>query len=102
MADLIVTSAHLETLANRFDQTAGGVEQVALKNTDMEGQAWLTYGPLFAEIIDWIAQVEGARRGAVKRIENMCTDQATNLRDASRAYLGTDSQAGENLDGALS
>ena len=90
MADLIVTSGYVESLALRHSEAAEKAEQAAVATTNIGDQVKKSWGPLFQDINDKFIDAEESRREAVKRIKNRCDNLAAKLHCAAQAYLDND------------
>lgn len=98
MADLHVIPGHLNELAAKQDEMAGGAEQAAATTANLKSAVWVSHGVVSEYSNRWFGRAEAARNDALKSLQQECVDLAAALRATGAAYENLDQQAGENIN----
>ncbi|HTX96061.1 MAG TPA: type VII secretion target [Mycobacterium sp.] len=97
MADLTVTSEHLDKLATTQDQASTQAAAAASAGSNVEVACWVTHGIVSgASNVSFTAAA--ARKKTVEAMSKASTELAGKLRTAKTAYRSTDDETGKNID----
>ncbi|MBY0441963.1 MAG: ESX-1 secretion-associated protein [Mycobacteriaceae bacterium] len=101
MADVEITTEHLNQLADKQDQAAAGSGEAAMTASDMKTNLWVSHGVASGPSNDAFTKAERARRHAGIALQNASAALAEKLRTAAAAYTSTDQQTSDNINKQL-
>lgn len=98
MADVVITSEHLNTLATTQDQASTQAGAAATAASNLEVQAWVSHGVISGASNIAFAKAAAARQSTGQAMSTASTELALKLRTAKEAYETTDEQSGKTLN----
>jgi Excreted virulence factor EspC, type VII ESX diderm len=98
MADVVVTSEHLDTLATTQDQASTQAGAAASAASNLEVQVWVSHGVISGASNIAFAKAAAARQSTGDAMSKASTKLAEKLRIAKSVYQSTDDQSGKNLN----
>ncbi|OCB28324.1 hypothetical protein A5674_16795 [Mycobacterium malmoense] len=97
MADVTVTSEHLDRLAVTQDQASAQAGTAAVAASSLETDVWVTHGVVSAASNLAFTNAANARKSTGDAMSRASTELAGKLRTAKNVYASTDDQASMNI-----
>lgn len=97
MADLAITTEHLETLATKHDDVTAGAESATIAAPDIKGQVDMSHGVASVWSNNAFGEAEKARKEVCEALQQYTADLALKLRTAAKVYANTDTETSSNI-----